>query len=472
MRIQPYIRICALILADILCVVGVWYVVVMGYLSFGGHYDPKAYLSLWPLPIAFVFLNACLKLYHGSALIPSAPISPVEEMRRLVFSSMMTHFGLTTVIVLLMRSGQSFGDTENYSRLVIVVSGVIIAFFTQLFRDFFRWLLFKLHIGQIPVMLAGSGDVAHRAIAILNDNAYTGFKVVGYFGDDVGPIDKVTHLGGFRDIVNVSRAMGIRILLACQEERLFRCQLRELSAWFSHIEYLPVLEVFPIYGSRAVIFDGLGGIEMVNQSCMGVLRLEKWIMDKIFSIIAFALLSPLFIIVPILIKLTSRGSVFFRQRRLGRNGKEIWVWKFRSMYHDADVRLRELLANDPAAAAEWRKNYKLSNDPRVTPLGKILRKTSIDELPQIFNVFMGQMALVGPRPIVKEEIQYYGDVYPVISAAKPGITGLWQTSGRSDTDYARRVALDTYYVLNWSPWLDIWILIRTVFAVLRMRGAY
>ena len=138
---------------------------------------------------------------------------------------------------------------------------------------------------------------------------------------------------------------------------------------------------------------------------------------------------------------------------------------------DRCKRLSRLLKENPKVADEWKRNFKLLNDPRVTPLGRFLRKTSLDELPQLFNVFSGDMALIGPRPIVNGEVLYYGDLYRVFSSVKPGITGLWQVSGRSDTDYAKRVSLDAYYVLNWSPWMDIWILVRTVYAVLFMRGA-
>ena len=147
------------------------------------------------------------------------------------------------------------------------------------------------------------------------------------------------------------------------------------------------------------------------------------------------------------------------------------MWKFRSMYNDAAARLDAILKANPTAATEWNKNFKLKKDPRVTPVGRFLRKTSMDELPQLFNVFIGDMALIGPRPIVSEEIAYYGDAYDIFTSVKPGVTGLWQVSGRSSTDYERRVALDTYYVLNWSPWLDIWILRRTISAVSSMRGA-
>ncbi len=141
------------------------------------------------------------------------------------------------------------------------------------------------------------------------------------------------------------------------------------------------------------------------------------------------------------------------------------------MYADADARLKRILEEDPAAAAEWKANFKLKDDPRVTPFGRFLRRTSLDEIPQFFNVFAGSMALVGPRPIVEGEREFYGDAFRLFTSVKPGITGLWQVSGRSDTGYARRVALDVEYVMNWSPWLDVWILLRTVLAVITLKGA-
>jgi len=275
----------------------------------------------------------------------------------------------------------------------------------------------------------------------------------------------------FKDIVPMAKKRDIKILLACQDERLFRCQMEDFSAWFTYVEFLPTVNAFPVIGARAVTFDGLGGLEMVNQARKRVLRFQKRTLDWILAVLAFILAFPFFIILPILVKLTSRGPVFYRQRRLGRDGRPFFVWKFRSMYADADARLRKLLAENPDVADEWGCKFKLADDPRVTPFGRFLRKTSLDELPQLFNVFCGEMALIGPRPIVEEEVAYYGASYATFSSVRPGITGLWQVSGRSDTDYDRRVALDTYYVLNWSPWMDIWILLRTVLVVVLMRGA-
>ena len=173
-----------------------------------------------------------------------------------------------------------------------------------------------------------------------------------------------------------------------------------------------------------------------------------------------------------MVKLTSSGPVLYKAKRLGKKGRPIEVYKFRSMYADADERLERLLREKTEFAREFKCNFKLRNDPRVTPLGKFLRRTSLDELPQLLNVLKGEMSLVGPRPIVDQEVKYYAGNYEVFSSVKPGITGLWQTSGRSDSSYDERVGFDVYYVLNWSPWMDIWILIRTAFCVVTMKGAY
>jgi lipopolysaccharide/colanic/teichoic acid biosynthesis glycosyltransferase len=173
----------------------------------------------------------------------------------------------------------------------------------------------------------------------------------------------------------------------------------------------------------------------------------------------------------VLVKLTSRGPVLFGHRRLGEGGTPIRVYKFRSMIADAEMRLQEVLAADPPLRAEYEATYKLRDDPRVTPLGRWLRRTSLDELPQLVNVLRGDLSLVGPRPIVADEIAKYGPASATILRVRPGVTGLWQVSGRSDVDYAERVRLDMEYITHWSLWLDLRILAATLPAVLRRKGA-
>ncbi len=467
---QGRLRVLALALADAACIASAWAMSVLAYWLVGGSYSPSLYLDFWPVVPAFMVLNAALGLYHGSWMYPAAPFPPVEEMRRLILSAMITHLAVVTFLVML------FQTMEGYSRAVVAIAGVMTALLAQSVRNWMRLALFRLRLGQIPVLLAGSGEAARKLASILGSDPYTGFRIVGYFDGvrkaKAGLADTgLECLGALEDIVPEARRRDIKILLASQDERLFRCQMKEFAAWFTYVEFLPTANSFPVFGSRAVTFDGLGGLEMVNQARKRVLRLQKWVLDMLLAICAFIVALPLFILLPLVIKLTSRGPVFYRQARLGRHGRPMRVWKFRSMYADADERLERLLREDPRAREEWERNFKLVDDPRVTPFGRFLRKTSLDEIPQLFNVFMGQMALIGPRPIVEAEVKFYGSSYETFASVRPGITGLWQVSGRSDTDYDRRVALDTYYVLNWSPWMDVWILLRTALAVALMRGA-
>ena len=195
--------------------------------------------------------------------------------------------------------------------------------------------------------------------------------------------------------------------------------------------------------------------------------------DIVVSLLLLPILLPVIGVLAYLIKKESPGNVFYAHNRVGKDGKIIPVLKFRSMYSDSKERLEKLLESDPAIREEWEKNFKLKNDPRVTKIGKFIRESSLDELPQIFNVLKGEMSLVGPRPVVEEELKkYYKESAEYYKMVKPGITGFWQVSGRSDTDYDFRVKVDTWYVYNWSLWLDIMVLIKTVRVVLLKEGAY
>ena len=450
-----HFRVAMLASADLVLFYGIWASVVLAYHAIGlGRYAPAFYLHMWPVGLVFIGINSLFRLYHGGMMYPAAPVSPVEELRRLVGASLLTHVGVIAFLALARQT------TEDYSRVVIAASGFFVALLAQPFRDLVRLGLKMCDVGRIPVIFAGSGNAARRVVSALEQDPYLGFKVVGMAGPNK-----------LHEVIRMGKRKKVRILVTCQDLRLFQCQMEAYARWFTHVEYLPTARMFPVLGARAVTFDGLGGLEMVSQRQMRALRVQKWILDKGVALLLFGGLLPFFVVIAVLIKLTSKGPVFYRQFRLGKDGRPIRVWKFRSMYMDATERLKNILSSDPAAAAEWEKDFKLKKDPRVTPLGRFLRRTSIDELPQLFNVFAGEMAVIGPRPIVQEEVCYYGDSYKVFSSVLPGITGLWQVSGRSDTGYERRVELDTYYVMNWSPWMDIWILLRTVWAVISMHGA-
>jgi exopolysaccharide production protein ExoY len=194
--------------------------------------------------------------------------------------------------------------------------------------------------------------------------------------------------------------------------------------------------------------------------------------DLAFAFTCIVLLLPLIATIALLIWLQDRGPVFYSQKRLGYRGRMFSCYKFRSMVPNANQVLSDLLERDAAARLEWEQTRKLKRDPRCTTLGRILRKTSLDELPQLINILRGDMSLIGPRPIVQAERSYYGRIIHLYEAARPGLTGLWQVSGRNDTSYTERVELDGRYVSNWSWRLDASIFIRTFAILMSGRGSY
>ena len=207
-----------------------------------------------------------------------------------------------------------------------------------------------------------------------------------------------------------------------------------------------------------------------NGLLLPIPRIFKAIIEKVIAVLSLLLLCPLGIVLTILVKLTSSGPAFYVSERIGLKGCKFKVIKFRTMRHQSDLQLEKLLASSPKFAQEWNRKFKLDDDPRITPLGRFLRKTSLDELPQLWNVLCGDMAIVGPRPIVEEEISKCGSYYDEIVSVKPGITGLWQVSGRNDLSYEDRVRINLYYIRNWSIWLDYYILLKTPHEIFSAHG--
>jgi exopolysaccharide production protein ExoY len=199
---------------------------------------------------------------------------------------------------------------------------------------------------------------------------------------------------------------------------------------------------------------------------------KKRVFDVVFSSIFILITLPLFIAAAISIKLCDGGPIFFSHRRVGFSARPFDCLKFRTMAVDADAKLAQCLATNRNLAAEWAATRKLKKDPRLIAVGEILRKTSVDELPQLFNILRGEMSLVGPRPVVADELSYYGGDAKLYLSVKPGLTGAWQISGRSDTSYETRVKLDKDYCVNWSMLADILIIIKTVPVVIFCRGSY
>jgi undecaprenyl-phosphate galactose phosphotransferase len=449
---------------------------------------------------AATLLGACV----GGRLTGPWHFSPPHHLRDIlaVADPSRAGYGFAAVLLVLLaqlaRSGHYASRTPAWSRAQDVVSAVALAGLCDLFlvlpeaggtrgagwlamwlslvpfivasRGAARFAMARLGLWDVRIVLFGEPDHTARAAEAMRSESRACLRVVGHFqrhevGDASDPArwrglmastggNYIALVGAPADAMHEARAMvalertGIPFALIHPTGGLPVAQWRP-RYFFSH----DVLMLVSSAGRPGVVSRGL-----------------KRLMDIAAASFLLATLSPLLIAIAVLVR-RDGGSALFYHQRLGACGRFFHCVKFRSMRVDSDAVLHELLERDPAAAAEWAATQKLRNDPRVTPIGRFLRQTSLDELPQLLNVLRGHMSLVGPRPIVAAEARFYGDHICDYYTARPGVTGLWQVSGRSDTSYQRRVQLDVWYARNRSLWHDLGIIVKTVPVVLFRKGA-
>jgi Undecaprenyl-phosphate galactose phosphotransferase WbaP len=329
--------------------------------------------------------------------------------------------------------------------------------------------LTRAGLWNIPIVVVGTGPSALATEAALISDKTLGYEIVGR----VDPSLIMSGPSGPRMQQVLDRYRGSRLLLALDgaqeiQKQVIDCALRERVSF----SIAPQASAFPafawettrLFSQDAVLLSFRHGLSRRTS------QITKGAIDLSAAAILLGLASPVFLVIAILCTLDG-GPIFFSHRRIGAGGRSFACRKFRTMVVDSDRVLTEHLAANPAAAAEWAATRKLVHDPRITPVGRFLRKTSLDELPQLINVLTRDMSLVGPRPIVEGEVSFYGEDIAHYYGTRPGLTGLWQVSGRSNTTYARRVQLDVWYVNNWTVWLDIAVLLKTFPAVLSRNGA-
>ncbi|MEA1879400.1 MAG: exopolysaccharide biosynthesis polyprenyl glycosylphosphotransferase [Campylobacterota bacterium] len=339
---------------------------------------------------------------------------------------------------------------ENYSRLVIGVAFLFMAFFIPLAKNLSKKSLFRIGLWQKKAKIHGDDP-------FLTEEIY-GNPYLGYVKAKTNEKFSTVFINSKgNDQQTLQKILDSQ--MKYKDEVIFIPLIGDYDLTHSHIYELSNTR------TNLIIYQ--------NRLVSWYRRLIQLMFNYFLAILSLPILLPIIGIITILIKKESSGPVFFAHNRVGQNGKIVPTYKFRSMYSDAQERLQLLLSENEILKEEWENSFKLKDDPRVTKVGKFLRKTSLDELPQIFNVLRGEMHFVGPRPVLQEELEkYYKSYAEYYLMVKPGITGLWQVSGRSDTDYEYRVKTDKWYVLNWSLWLDIVILIKTIKVVLQKDGAY
>ncbi|MDP9126711.1 MAG: undecaprenyl-phosphate galactose phosphotransferase WbaP [Pseudomonadota bacterium] len=364
-----------------------------------------------------------------------------------------------------------FASRQDFSRLWLMSNWVFAAIAIIAFRSIYRSYLRRRGQWQIRTLLVGSGPTAEQAIMALESERGLGYEIVGQISDLSLALQKAAN--SWQTLCAMSHADHVLIALSGHEimdaEQPLAQLVRE-SVPFSvspPLHNLPVLGMMPQYffNHNVMLLTRSHGLDQPLP------RFFKRAFDIVVAATVLLLASPIFLILAMLVKLDG-GPALFGHKRLGLNGKAFSCLKFRSMVLNSDEVLQKHLAENPEAQEEWQRDHKLRNDPRVTMTGALLRRTSLDELPQLINVLRGDMSIVGPRPIIMAEVKKYDDDIAHYYRVRPGITGLWQVSGRNDVSYAKRVHMDSWYVRNWSLWHDIAIICKTIPVVIGRDGAY
>ena len=362
---------------------------------------------------------------------------------------------------------------------VVVLWGLVLILLPTL-RWWTRTILDDLELWRRPVVIVGTGENATSAIKAVTDDFTLGYKVLAVADPEASgelmssiQVDTGLPVVSLDQIDKTSDEVQVLIALDSLQNEKAQKIVQRLVASNRRVHMIPSLRGLPTMGMQVSHFFSHNTVmlTMRNNLARADFKVIKRIVDVVASGLGLLLLSPLFIIVSLKV-MQDGGPALYGHERVGKRGKPFQCLKFRSMHIDSQHMLKELLENDADARAEWERDFKLKDDPRITSIGKFIRETSIDELPQLINVFRGEMSLVGPRPIIAEELERYGDFQQFYLRVRPGVTGLWQVSGRSDTSYEERVGLDVWYTQNWSIIYDIAILLKTVGVVFGRKGAY
>ena len=442
------------------------FVAVVIRAQWGAGVDLSFYLKLSLFIAVFLVTFGLLGLYPGLGL------HPVSELQRVAQ-------GCSLSFLLIGTSTFFIRDAEAYSRIVIALAWPLSIVAVTAARVLLRQRLSRTAWWGEQVLILGAGPAGLLAAETLRRFASLGLRPLAVLGDHDGdspPSATSADYGGPLELAPwLAERHDIRYALVAMphlDSQALAKTVERYCASFRRVVVVPNLFGVSSLGVNTLDLGGILGVEISHRLLFRTPRIIKRSCDFLLSSIGLIALLPFLLLIALLIRLTSPGPILFGNRRIGAGGQEFTAWKFRSMCVDAEETLRRVLVENPRLREEWEMDQKIRNDPRVTWVGRILRKTSLDELPQLWNVLRGEMSLVGPRPIIAGLVEKYGPNYSLYCKVRPGISGLWQVSGRNNTTYEERVRLDEYYVRNWSVWLDLYILGKTIKVVLTGDGAY
>jgi Undecaprenyl-phosphate galactose phosphotransferase WbaP len=433
----------------------------------GSPIEIQAFL---PYFVALILVYFLIGLY-------SPGVSPVNELRRLFIS--------TTIVFIFFMALFFWLDIGNNARFHLFSTWFFITFLLPVTRSVVRNLLAHFHLWGEPVAVIGFGQLGYKLVTYLLANPTLGFLPYVVIdrrkasrvdtreiprGILVKSIDDISE-GGDECLLDVQTA----ILVTSEIPGEFYESITDIRTLkFSRLIVVSIVDQASNLWMQPYDIGGIVGLEVGLNLISNWQQAIKRVIDLFLILVSLPISVPIFLIISIVVAIDSRGPIFYSNYLIGKKGKLFRMWKFRTMHPNADQILPLYLEQNPDLHAEWIANHKLKNDPRITRVGRFFRKYSLDELPQLWNVVLGEMSLVGPRPItiMERDNNYFGKCFNLYIQVRPGITGLWQVSGRSDTSYDERVRIDEYYVRNWSVWLDVIILARTPVAVFLSKGAY
>jgi Undecaprenyl-phosphate galactose phosphotransferase WbaP len=436
--------------------------VLLGKPGRDGGLDIHRYVALWPA------LGVFFTIFAASSLYPGIIHNAVSELRRIGVGLTVSFLVMAGLILVTRRSG-------DYPGRVLLLWWSVAVIVTPLLRSVVRAFVSGQPWWGIPVAVFYTGDESIEIIRELEKHPQIGLRPVVILSSPnaVRPWHPLPVVD--MRFAAAIRACGVNRAMIALPEAGWGKLLADLEAFESLFPRLMIVPSSPTLYSLVVDVRPIGGslaVEVTRDLLLPLPRLAKRLMDLLIVCLSMPMVGLTVLFLGAMVRLESSGPVFFGHRRIGRSRSPFLLWKLRTMQVDGDKLLQEALAKDVDLRDEWLRDRKLRHDPRITRVGRFLRRTSLDELPQLWNVLRGEMSLVGPRPIVEEEVATYGQDFALYCRVTPGLTGLWQVSGRNMISARDRVRMDSYYVRNWSPWLDLHILARTAKAVLTGQGAY
>lgn len=449
---------------------------LMGSLALGRwlcHFVVSAPGSVISFANIAVFSAVAIGFFFAVGLYPRISLSGPEELRRLTLT---TSFLATVLGALTYTLHRHIDASTSAYLLAWGVALILLPLTRSLLRQAIRR---RRWWGHPAIIVAHDVPTARRLLNAFNTRPRLDIRPTAILttrpesgdGETLG----LPQVGGPGPALAQAHARGVEYAILAAEDLADSDgaeMIRRYETLFRHWIIIPsITQTYSLWVSARDL-SGLLGLEITNNLLKRTDKLVKRCLDLALTAVLIVVGLPLALVIALLIKCDSKGPIIYRHCRIGKDGRQIRIFKFRTMHSGAAARLERYLESHPHLREEWNRKHKLKDDPRVTRIGRWLRRSSLDELPQLINVLAGDMSLVGPRPIVTEEIAKYGDAYDIYKRLRPGITGLWQVSGRSNTGYEERIGYDIYYARNWSIWLDVYLLAKTVTAVFASEGAF